>query len=267
MRPVIPAAICLLFAGSALLGSQDRGGGLFGPPDSSSGKSGREGRGKKAGARDREVDKDRVPAPEERLRGPQPMTPELVELGASYFIIADYNRDGWISFREASESLMLDDRSRFARLDKNQDGRIDQQEFQASYELTMRKTGNFPPPIPDPNGEPPAVLEGVEVELGVFERGEDFVFATNITELFGQAEVREMDDGSTRQPPYIAGPIGHFRRLDVDLDGEITDRDLDNLLRPMQVRTRIRAVIAIMDTDASGGISQAEFDSAMRHDG
>lgn len=243
MRFAFPAALCLLIFGSAIPGSQDRGGGLFGPPD----------RGGRGGSR------DAGGATGGQRGGRDALSPELVELGAAYFNIADYNSDGWISYREGRESLSLD-RSRFARIDTDSDGRIDSREFQEVFEMTVRKVGEFPPPKPDPEGGP---VELPEFDSDAFRRGADFQPAASINELFGRAEARTLEDGATRQPPFIAGPIPHFRRLDVDLDGEITNKDLDELLRPMQVDTRVRAVIAIMDTDESGGISRAEFDAAM----
>jgi len=243
MRFAFPAALCLLIFGSALPGSQDRGGGLLGPPDRG-GRSGGRGAGGDDGA---------------QRGGRKALPPELVELGAAYFNIADYNGDGWISYREGRESLTLD-RDRFARIDKDSDGRIDRQEFQEVFEMSIRKVGDFPAPKPDPEGGP---VELPEFDADAFAHGADFHPAASIDELFGRAELRTLEEGATRQPPFIAGPIPHFRRLDLDLDGEITNKDLDELLRPMQVHTRVRAVIAIMDTDESGGISRTEFDAAM----
>ena len=210
-------------------------------------------------SRGRSGGRDAGGAGRDQRGGREPLAPELVELGAAYFNIADYNGDGWISYREGRESLSLD-RDRFARIDTDSDGRIDAREFQELFEMTVRKVGEFPPPKPDPEGGP---VELPEFDSAAFARGADFQPAASVEELFGRSELRTLEDGATRQPPFIAGPIPHFRRLDLDLDGEITNTDLDELLRPMQVQTRIRAVIAIMDTDESGGISRAEFDAAM----
>lgn len=243
MRFAFPAALCLLIIGSAIPGSQDRGGGLLGPPDRGGRGSSRDAGGAGEGARG----------------GRNALPAEVAELGAAYFKIADYNGDAWISYREGRESLDLD-RSRFARMDTDSDGRIDAREFQEVFEMTVRKVGEFPPPKPDPEGGP---VEIPAFDSEAFARGADFQPAASINELFGRAEARSMELGSTRQPPFIAGPIPHFRRLDLDLDGEITNDDLEELLRPIQVSTRIRAVVAIMDTDESGGISRAEFDAAM----
>jgi EF hand domain-containing protein len=243
MRFALPIALGLLIFGSAIPASQDRGGGLLGPPDRGGRSGGRDAGGTRGGQRG----------------GRDALPPEVVELGAAYFNIADYNGDSWISYREGRESLSLD-RDRFARIDKDSDGRIDAREFQEVFEMSIRKVGDFPPPKPDPEGGP---VELPEFDADAFARGADFQPASSINELFGRAEARTLEEGATRQPPFIAGPIPQFRRLDLDLDGEITNKDLDELLRPMQVQTRIRAVIAIMDTDESGGISRAEFDAAM----
>jgi len=249
MRPALLITGLLLFLALAVPGTQDRGGGggLFGPPDEPRSGGGRQG----GGVGD-------FPDREDR-RTPEALPPEVIELGAAYFAIADYNGDGWISYREARESMNLD-RDRFARIDKNRDGRIDADEFQEVFEMSMRKVGEFPEPRPNPEAGP---VEIPEFDPNAFDPNTEFQPVSSIEELFGRAETRTLAEGATRQPPFIAGPIPHFRRLDLDLDGEITERDLEELLRPMQVRTRIRAVVAMMDEDESGGISRAEFNRMM----
>ncbi len=251
MRPLTLTAAGLVLALTALTSVQD--GGLFGPPD----RGGSRGGSRRGGARPAAPPEDQGP----RTRGERDaLSPEVIELGHVYFSIADYNGDGWISLREAKESLDMD-RARFSRVDRNTDGRVDREEFLQVYESTVRQLGSYPPPTPDPEADPSSLPN---YDPSIFDELDgEFVKVDSIEQLFGVAEARELDVNATRQPPFIAGPIPHFRRLDLDLDGQITESDLVELLRPIQVQTRIRAVIAIMDADESGGISLEEFQRAM----
>lgn len=243
-RAALLVAPLLILAAAIPFAAQDRGG-LFGPPDE--------------GGRDRDPGLDGDDEDEGPTRDPREISEEVLELGKTYFGIADYNGDEWISYREGKASLGLD-RDRFARVDRDRDGRVDWPEFQELFTITIRSVGDFPSPKPDPSGGP---VEIPEFDSDALDGDADFEPAESIVELFGTAVPREEEDAAVRRPARIAGPIPHFRRLDLDLDGEITEADLDALLRPMQVSTRLSAVIAIMDRDESGGVTRAEFDAMM----
>jgi Ca2+-binding EF-hand superfamily protein len=89
-------------------------------------------------------------------------TQELVDedVQREYFETADYDKGGWISFREAEASMLLD-REEFSRYDADGDGRIDSEEFAARYRLTVEQIGGFQPPIPD-NTDTTAPPRGAE---------------------------------------------------------------------------------------------------------
>lgn len=85
----------------------------------------------------------------------------------------------------------------------------------------------------------------------------------SIQELFGRLEPREVQAGSTPFPPRIPGPVSSFRRLDLDGDGRISLEDLTQLQRPIQIPVRINAVLATLDTDGDGSVSEAELAASM----
>jgi len=82
----------------------------------------------------------------------------------------------------------------------------------------------------------------------------------SIDELFGKVVRR---DSSTPYPPLITGPVPHFRRLDLDNDGAISVEDLENLMRPMQLRLRIHALMNTLDLDGDGVLNEQEFERAL----
>lgn len=99
----------------------------------------------------------------------------------------------------------------------------------------------------------------------LFRRGPDTRTSApkSIEELFGKAKRREKADGATPQAPLIPGPVSAFRRLDFDNDGRIDAQDLLELLRPLQAPVRVNALIAAIDTDGDGALSEAEFKASM----
>jgi Ca2+-binding EF-hand superfamily protein len=84
-----------------------------------------------------------------------------------------------------------------------------------------------------------------------------------VLELFGKSEPREVEFGTTPLPERIAGPVPHFRRLDFDNDGWIDESDLLELLRPAHVDVRPAAVLAALDRDGDGRLSQPELAAAV----
>jgi len=78
---------------------------------------------------------------------PEADLPEQLALQKRYFQIADYDANGWISYREATASLGLD-RGEFPSFDADRDGRIVPEEFDQRFQATIEVVGSFRPPTP-----------------------------------------------------------------------------------------------------------------------
>ena len=85
-----------------------------------------------------------------------------------------------------------------------------------------------------------------------------------LEELFDHSTTSESRAGATMGPRRTVGPIPVFKRLDYDRSGSIDLYDLESLLRPMRSAVRPSAVLATLDTDGDGAISELEFAAAMR---
>jgi hypothetical protein len=70
-----------------------------------------------------------------------------------YFAICDYDQNGWISFEEASQALLVS-RDEFFSYDVDKDGAIKLEEFVARHGTIVASQGLFHPPIPAPNRRP-----------------------------------------------------------------------------------------------------------------
>ena len=86
---------------------------------------------------------------------------------------------------------------------------------------------------------------------------------TTIDELFGRMLPRNEGSTASPAPPLLPGPVPVFRRLDLDNDGRISQRDLDLLRRPLQLRLRVHSVISTLDRDGDGSLTLGEFESAL----
>lgn len=72
-----------------------------------------------------------------------------------WFDVADYDTNGWVSYREANESFSFD-RERWEIYDIDRDGRIRFNEFELYYRDCMEIGGGFKPPVPASGpGTPP----------------------------------------------------------------------------------------------------------------
>lgn len=188
----------------------------------------------------------------------EPLPPLDLSEADRFFAIADYDGGGWISYREASKSLLID-QARFLAFDTSRDGRIELEEFRKVFTDAITRVGAFPPPIPDPSraGVPGEPEPGNAPEP-------PSVSATTVEELFGRIEERDDGPEALPRPARLVGPVPVFRRLDFDDDGLISVLDLLDLGRPIAHPVRVRALIAILDEDGDGGVSRAEFRRSMQ---
>lgn len=189
------------------------------------------------------------------------------ELASTYFKLADYDGNGWISFREARTSLDVD-RTRFYVYDADQDGQVTLDEYTLVSLETYRRYGAFKAPIPDPDDPNAATLlerlaaEAAE-ELAASDPGYVPARADSINELFGQLIPRVRRANTVPEPDQLIGPVFPFRRLDYNDDGLIGRDDLDVLLLGAGIEVRHNALIASFDKDGDHKISEAEFFAAM----
>jgi Ca2+-binding EF-hand superfamily protein len=197
------------------------------------------------------------PAPKDSRAGQQEV------LAANYFKVADYDGNGWISFREGSTSLGLD-RLRFSLYDTDRDGRITLEEFTPMFKKTVRKIGAFRPPVPDPD-DPNAV--SIEELLSETDAEPDEVTeeakAMSVLELFGATEPRLDREHASPEPDRLIGPVPPFHRLDQNGDGHISRSDLDELVLGSGLDVRLNTLIATLDTDQDGVIDEEEFFASM----
>lgn len=112
-------------------------------------------------------------------------------------------------------------------------------------------------------GEAVALAQWLEGATGnkTWDRPE--VLATTIDELFGEVTERKRNLGTSLLAPQIIGPVTHFRRLDLDADGRISTDDLAALLAPARIAVQLSTVIASLDRDGDGLLSEAEFNAAL----
>ncbi len=212
-------------------------------------------------------------------RGPAPAAPDARagvdeaeaaqrRLAAQYFEIADRDGNGWISFREAAEALEID-KPRYLVHDRDRDGRVTLEEYTTVCLESWRRYGAFPPPKPDPN-DPGAVARAEALAAEVESASETdpapeaAPTATSIKELFGAPRPRAVREGSRPEPDRIVGPVPSFRRVDHDDDGAISQDDLERLLFGSGIEMRPAALIATIDADGDGRVTEAEFFASMR---
>jgi Ca2+-binding EF-hand superfamily protein len=247
MRPPIRSTVllaCLAIPALAAL-PQDRGGGSPAAP-----KAGGQGPAARIG--------EEVKAEAER---------ENRELAGKYFEVADYDANGWISFREARESLEID-RNRYLVYDGDRDGRVTVEEYTAISLETARRYGVFKTPLANP--EDPASQALLEAVIGtdpVESESDEFeAFPTDagsVEDLFGRVRQRIWREHSVPEPDQLVGPVPSFRRLDTDDDGGIGREDLSILLTGSGLDVRPNALVAAVDANGDGSVSEAEFYASM----
>ena len=139
-----------------------------------------------------------------------------------FFRTADYDDSGWISYEEAVEALLLPDRRAYQLYDTNADLRISTEEFRERYLESIRRTGDYRPPVPKATGgvAPPRTAEQLRNR---FDR--DLDVRLNSEEL--KTLVQEYD-----LPEAEAGPI--LARLDANQDGFLDQTELVGLSQTIE---------------------------------
>jgi len=80
----------------------------------------------------------------------------------------------------------------------------------------------------------------------------------SVIDMFG----RPIERGESL-PPRIKGPVPPFHRLDLDRDGFVSLRDLERLEGTTFAPVRLSSVLATLDLDGDGRMSESEFVSSM----
>lgn len=133
---------------------------------------------------------------------------------STYFAAADYDENGWISFKEGSEALSLD-RSGYGVYDTDRDGRITLEEFEARFKEVRERTGGFRPPrlkaaeklVPTRNAE--------QLRNAYDLSGDGALDLEELTRLLNDYE-------RTQVPPDVV-----LEKLDRDANDELEGRELD----------------------------------------
>lgn len=82
-------------------------------------------------------------------------------------------------------------------------------------------------------------------------------------ELYKRNRDEERPTGALGTAPKIAGPVSHFRRLDLWNDGYIDESDLRQLILPARIEVRVAAILSALDADGDNRLSQEEFRTAL----
>lgn len=140
------------------------------------------------------------------------------ELARRYFGIADYDSGGWVSFAEASQSLLIS-REEFRRYDIDQDGGIDRTEFEARYRRIVETQGIFQPPIPAPK----RALNLPTPTLSWFQRFDsDGSGSWDLAELSLALEDRDLSQLATAE---------NFTLVDADRSGRLEAPEINAVLQ------------------------------------
>lgn len=180
-----------------------------------------------------------LPKPSDDSGAIVPRTPK--QLSAAF----DQDTDGALDLGEVGQMLRDYDREEIEpkmaleRLDENASGKIDGEEI--GY-LSRLVSAAFVLPDPAASRKGQRAAEETFFEM---------------TERSGGLD-------ATSLPPRVAGPVMHFRRLDLDGDGFVTTTELHELQAPLTLSVRVTAVLAALDADEDNRISRKEFASALK---
>lgn len=143
------------------------------------------------------------------------------ELKREYFEVCDRDANGWISFREARESMELS-RDSYRSFDRDLDGRIVRDEFETRYDHVVDRSGAFPPPraplqLTLAGGEPGAPVAADASPLLAFDADAD-----------GTIDASELETllAALRLPPGVVTPAAVLDTVDADGSGRVESAEL-----------------------------------------
>jgi len=145
-----------------------------------------------------------------------PPLDEVSEAAQAYFALADWTGDGWISFKEASESMDLD-RQAFAAFDADRDGRISQDEFVARQKAIVERGGVLEAPRRKPVRQAPPARSAQDL-LALFDEDRD--------SAFGERELARVVEESKNKE---LSPAALLAALDKDGDKRLAGDELERL--------------------------------------
>jgi Ca2+-binding EF-hand superfamily protein len=154
------------------------------------------------------------------LLGAAPQDPPVIsaeELRA-YFATCDRDSNGWISFREARDSLGLD-RQAYAEINTDGDGRIVLEEFSAGYAKLAERIGVLPRPKPARPQTVDLPRDPLQI-LTAYDSGGDSALSEE------ELAILLFDYGRSEIPVQLA-----LEKLDEDGDGGLRGGELELLAR------------------------------------
>ncbi|MFN9785484.1 MAG: EF-hand domain-containing protein [Planctomycetia bacterium] len=145
-----------------------------------------------------------------------PPLDETAEAAQAYFALADWNGDGWISFKESADSMDLD-RQAFAAFDADRDGRISLDEYVARQKAIVERGGVLEAPRRKPARQAAPARSAADL-LALFDEDRD--------SGLGERELARVVEESKNKE---LSPTSLLAALDKDGDKRLSGEELDRL--------------------------------------
>ena len=152
---------------------------------------------------------------------------ELARRAADDFQLCDFDRNGWLSFREASQTLELE-REEFLRYDTDRDGRLDPAEFEGRFRVLMERIGR----VAEPRIGLPSAFAPAEPEAGA-------------------------EDEAAADPALA--PYDLLRRFDADTTRGLGLTEVARLFRELEIEVDPLFVVKQMDADGTAQLELEEL--------